>query len=79
VNSYLYAILALDIASERSREAQELWLARSLTVDGPTRTARARRVVARALASVSLGSATVARKLDSCVADDLGRTLAPAE
>ena len=31
------------------------------------------------VAAVSLGTAGVARRLDSCVADDLGRTLAAAK
>lgn len=38
-----------------------------------------RRSVALALAALSRGSAAVVRRLDDCVADDLGRALAPTE
>jgi hypothetical protein len=31
------------------------------------------------LAGVSLASASVVRRLDDCIADDLGRSLAPTE
>jgi hypothetical protein len=38
-----------------------------------------RRGLARATAAVSLGAASMTRRLDECVADDLGRTLAVAD
>ena len=76
---YIYAFLALDIAQERTREAERRWLEASLAADAPRRSSRLRRFAAVALASVSRGTASVVRRLDDCVADDLGRTLAPAE
>jgi len=79
VNHYLYAFIALDIARQRSREAEARWLEASFTADQPTRAARLRRGAALLFASVSRGTAAVVRRLDDCVADDLGRTLAPAE
>jgi hypothetical protein len=79
VNYYTYAFMALDIARERTREAEQNWLAMSLVVKGPSPASRLRRVVAIVLASVSRGTAWVVRRLDGCVADDLGRTLAPAK
>lgn len=79
MNHYLYAFLALDIAQQRSREAEARWLEASLTAAGPSRASRLRRPVALLLAAVSRGTASVVRRLDDCVADDLGRTLAPAD
>lgn len=79
MNHYVLAFLALDIAQERTREAERRWLETSLAPVRPSIGARLRRVSAVALASVSRGTASVVRRLDDCVADDLGRTLAPAE
>jgi hypothetical protein len=79
VNHYLLSLLALDIARERSREAEQRWLESALAGTAPSRATRVRRLAARLLASVSRGSAWIVRRLDSCVADDLGRSLAPAE
>ena len=79
MNSYLLSLIALDVAREKTRQAEHRWLEASLLDAGPERGSSVRRGTARLLAAVSIGSATIARKLDSCVADDLGRTLAPAE
>ena len=38
-----------------------------------------RRAMALGLAALSRGSAAAVRRLDECVADDLGRALAPSE
>ena len=77
MNHYLYSMLALDLARERSQEAQQRWLESRLVATTQSRPPRIRRVAARLLASVSLGSAAMVRRLDSCVADDLGRSMAP--
>jgi hypothetical protein len=79
MNHYLYAYVAMDIAQQRTREAEQLRLEHALRESAPERNSALRRVAARAMASVSLGSASITRKLDGHVADDLGRTLAPAE
>ncbi len=79
MNHYLYAFLALDIARQRTKEAEQHWLEASLAGSAPSRASRLRRLTARLLASVSRGFASIVRRLDECVADDLGRTLAPAE
>jgi hypothetical protein len=76
VNQYLISMIALDVARERTREAEEHYRARQLTAGRPSIVSRGRRQTARLLASVSLGSAAVVRRLDTHVADDLGRTLA---
>jgi hypothetical protein len=75
----LYSFIALDLARQRSLEGERAWLAARLAADAPPRPSRLRRLLARLLASVSLGSAVLARRLDSRVADDLGRALAPAK
>ena len=78
MNSY-YAMLALDLAEDRAREARDRRLAR-LAHDGQgEQPSVIRRGLARATAAVSLGAASMTRRLDQCVADDLGRTLAAAD
>jgi hypothetical protein len=79
MNAYLLSYFALDLARERTLEAEARWRERILAQGKPEQGPRVRRFAARMLAAVSLGSASVARKLDACVADDLGRSLAPAE
>lgn len=79
MNAYFYSLIALDVARERTREAEAYWLAASVAGAAPARVSRVRRMAARALAAVSHGSANAVRRLDSHVADDLGRKLAPAE
>jgi len=78
VNTY-YAMLALDLATERSREAQELRLARLAREGRVGQPSVLRRGLARATAAVSLGAAAATRRLDEHKADDLGRSLAVAD
>jgi hypothetical protein len=71
--SHYYTFLALELARDRAREADRR-NRRLLDSDGlaePTPGA-ARRALARAAASVSRGSAAVARRLDSTIADGDG-------
>jgi hypothetical protein len=79
VNHYLYAFLALDLAQRRVEEANQYRLASFASEGQPSFSSRSRRSLARALAALSRGSASIVRRLDSCIADDLGRTLAPTE
>jgi hypothetical protein len=86
-----YALLALDLANERSREAEELRLVRLARetwdedrgayewLPGPEQGSGLRRGLARATAAVSRGAAAATRRLDDGVAEDLGRTLAVAD
>jgi hypothetical protein len=76
VSHYLYSFIALDIARQRSKEIEQRWLASTLAASAPSRAPRLRRLAARLLASISRGSAAIVRRLDSRIADDLGRTLA---
>jgi hypothetical protein len=70
VNSY-YSLLALELVRDREREA-EIRNRRQLDSDGlgPTGPGVARRTLARAAASVSRGSAALARRLDETIASD---------
>lgn len=76
---YAYAFLAFDIANERVREADRHRFAAMAINDRASSASRARRLMARILASISRGSAAVVRRLDHGIADDLGRALAPTE
>jgi hypothetical protein len=79
VNHQLYAFLALDLAQQRAEEANRYRLVSIASKDQPSFSSRLRRSLAQGLAAFSRGSASVVRRLDSCIADDLGRTLAPTE
>lgn len=78
MNSF-YTLLALDLANERAREANQRQLERLAREGQPERPSALRRGLARATAAVSLGAAAATRRLDECVADDLGRNLAVAD
>jgi hypothetical protein len=79
VNQHLSAFLALYLAQERVKEANHYRLAAIAAEGRPPFSTRLRRSLAQALAALSRGSASIVRKLDRCIADDLGRTLAPTE
>jgi hypothetical protein len=79
VNHWLYSFLALSIAQERAAEADRYRLAALAVGDEAPAWSLLRRSLARGLAALSRGSASVVRKLDDCIADDLGRSLAPTE
>ena len=82
--SAYYALVALDLANDRSREIEELRLARLVResrdldgesydwLPGPDLRSGLRRGLARATAAVSLGAAAATRRLDGGIADDLG-------
>jgi hypothetical protein len=71
------AFVALEIAEQRRREADQDRLA-ALARAGRTANDRSfRRSTAVALASVSSAAASLVRRLDECVADDLAERLGP--
>jgi len=74
-----YALIALDLANERSRQADAHRLATLARAGAEERPSWPRRGLAHGFALVSRGSAAVTRRLDECVADDLGRSLAPTD
>ena len=71
-----YAMLALDLANERARQADELRRTRMLLAGLPDRPSYLRSALAHGTAAISRGAAAATRRLDECVADDLGRSLA---
>jgi hypothetical protein len=82
-----YAMLALDVANERSREVAELRLARLAReslgdgagydwLPAPTSAPGLRSGLARATAAISLGAAAATRRLDERKGNDLSRKLA---
>jgi hypothetical protein len=74
-----WMIYALEITRDREREARKHRLAVEARAGAPAHPSRLRRPVAIAVAAFSRGSAVLVRRLDDCVADDLGRALAPTE
>jgi len=69
-------ILAADYAMERRREADHRRLVALVTEH---ETSLLRRVAAQVLVAISRASASAVRRLDACLADDLGRALAPTD
>ena len=79
MNHQLYSFLALSLANERAAEADRYRQWATAKAMQPSSPSLLRRSLARAVATVSRGSAWIVRRLDSCIADDLGRSLAPTE
>lgn len=72
---YLYSFIAFDLAAQRASEARDerqVILARSGHLD---QSSALRRGLAHTLAGLSRASAAATRRLDTRVADDLGRAL----
>jgi hypothetical protein len=72
-------ILAADYARDRQRDADQRRLATLVAASRTPRTSPIRRFVALGLVAVSRASAAAVRRLDACIADDLGRALAPTD
>jgi hypothetical protein len=73
-----WTLYALEVTRDRLSEAR----AERLLIEaraGETGTSYFRRPMAIALAALSRGSAAAARRLDECVADDLGVSLASSK
>lgn len=79
MNHQLFSFLALSLANERAAEADRYRRLAIAAAETPSEPSLLRRSLARVLAGVSRGSAGIVRRLDSCIADDLGRSLAPTE
>ena len=79
MNHQLYSFLALSLAKERAAEADRYRRLAEARAENPPAPSLLRRSLARGLAAFSRGSAAAVRRLDSCIADDLGRSLAPTE
>jgi hypothetical protein len=71
------ALVALEVAEQRRREADQDRLAALARAGRPQNDRSIRRSIAVALASVSSAAASLVRRLDQCVADDLADRLGP--
>ena len=75
-----WTLYALELSRDRQREADLDRLAAEARAAMPSTPSRVRRPAALLLAALSRGSAAATRRLDECVADELGRALgSPAE
>jgi hypothetical protein len=80
-----WVIYATEVSRDRERQIrnrivdEERLALASGTLMAEPRSWHVRRSVARGLAVTSRATASVVRQLDECVADDLGRSLAPTE
>jgi len=72
-------ILAADYAHERRREADHRRLEALATGGTGHGISPVRRLAAQVLVAISRASASAVRRLDACLADDLGRALAPTD
>ncbi len=73
-----WTLYALEVTKDRRRDFNNERLLIEARGTEP-RPSRLRRPIAVALAAVSRGSAAAVRRLDDCVADDLGASLAPTK
>ncbi len=71
------AYVALNLAQDRVREADNDRLAALARANRPVRQRSIRRSAAVAFASISSATASVVRRLDECVAADLAERLGP--
>ncbi|MBA3234995.1 MAG: hypothetical protein H0T59_03240 [Chloroflexi bacterium] len=74
-----WTLYALEVARDRQREAERDRFIAQARAAQPAPPSRLRRPAALVLAALSRGSAAAVRRLDDCVAEDLGRALAPQE
>lgn len=78
--NHFYTYLALQFEHDRALSARNAYHAAQLRQRPPARTSIVRHGLANGMAALSRASAAIARRLDGCVADDLGgRNLAPTE
>ena len=71
------AFVALELAEQRRREADQDRLGALARAGRPQNDRSIRRSTAVALASISSAAASLVRRLDQCVADDLAERLGP--
>ena len=74
-----WTLYALEISRDRQRELNFDRLMAVASTPRPSRWARVRHPAAVVFAALSRGSASAARRLDDCVADDLSRSFAAAK
>ena len=81
-----FILYANEVNKDRERQMKHLavldeerFALRHSVVLAEPRSWHVRRSIALGLAATSRATASVVRRLDDCVADDLGRSLAPTE
>ena len=74
-----WTLYALEVSRDRDRDIHDRLLLAEASDDLTNHPSHLRRPVALVLAALSRGSAAAVRRLDACIADDLGRSLAPSE
>ncbi len=74
-----WTLYALEVSRDRDHEIRNRLLLEEAPDEFTSHPSRLRRPVALVLAALSRGSAAAVRRLDDCIADDLGRSLAPSE
>ena len=79
MNPFIFQAFEATRQRELDRDLEHFRLMVEMRAAQEPRQSRVRRVAALGLAAVSRGSAAAVRRLDDCVADDLGRALAPTE
>ena len=79
MNHWMYEALMATRERDLDRDLEHHRLLVELRAAQSPHASRVRRPVALALAALSRGAASAVRHLDDCVADDLGRALAPTE
>jgi hypothetical protein len=70
-----WTLYALEVSRDRDRELRLRYLLADAQPDTINHRSRLRRPMARIFAALSRVSAAAVRRLDDCVADDLGRSL----
>jgi hypothetical protein len=79
MNPYIFQAFEATRERELDRDLAHFRLMVEMRAAEEPGQSRVRRLAALGLAAVSRGSAAAVRRLDDCVADDLGRSLAPTE
>jgi len=74
-----WTLYALEVSRDRDHAIHDRLLLADAPDDETGHPSRLRRPAARILAALSRGSAAAVRRLDDCIADDLGRSLAPSK
>jgi hypothetical protein len=74
-----WTLYALEVSRDRDQEIRNRLLLAQVPDEHTSHPSPLRRPAARVLAALSRGSAAAVRRLDDCIADDLGRSLAPSE
>lgn len=74
-----WTLYALEVSRDRERQLKLKQLLAHARPERPSRPSPLRRPAALILAALSRASASAVRRLDDCVADDLGRSLSPTK